>query len=688
MVLVKKYLTSILLWILPLTFLLFGLSFDRAKYSNDPEYIYLINALSISKIRPVGHIDNPGTTVMEIGAVIINVAYFLSPSGGKDLMADVLKNPDRYIGILNGALIFIIAFILLWLGLIVVKKSQNLWAVLILQITPFLSITILEQAWTKVSPEPLLIFTSLFLSGILIIYYFDVNRNRRQYFLLFALISGFGLATKATFLPVAIIPFLLLPGFYRKSGYLFFVILFFVIFTLPAWPEYSNMYTWYYNLATHTGIYGSGNTGMIEASQYFVSFGKIIQNNVHFSILLVVSIFTVIYFFASSKHRQKVKTLRFRILISLVITNIAGILLVSKHYHANHYLVPELALSGLTIFFIIENVKDLITKKSIQKYAMPAIVGFLIVYLPVNNIPTLNNSNQGYRATNSEYEHTMKLIGENYGDYKCVYFYPVSLNKFSALMFGNSYSKRKNLNEIRTLYPETVFYDHTQSLFNIWGAQAGIEDIIKTFGNKILLVGGPISDESKDDSQKAAEITNSGFPIKPVYQGRTQAIWVFDTVAYQTIQKQQPVNSFELNLDMETPEDQQAYVSSGEHLFTVNNTRSSEMARSGRYSIKLDKNQQFSLDFILENSKPGDNYKIKIWRYSENNDGFLVASSNPSSLFYQQNCEAIKTDDTRWKLIQLIFTIPENIDNNPIKMYVWNSGSSEMYFDDLTIEKK
>jgi hypothetical protein len=94
------------------------------------------------------------------------------------------------------------------------------------------------------------------------------------------------------------------------------------------------------------------------------------------------------------------------------------------------------------------------------------------------------------------------------------------------------------------------------------------------------------------------------------------------------------------------------------------------------------------LDFILENSKPGDNYKIKIWRYSENNDGFLVASSNPSSLFYQQNCEAIKTDDTRWKLIQLIFTIPENIDNNPIKMYVWNSGSSEMYFDDLTIEKK
>jgi hypothetical protein len=319
---------------------------------------------------------------------------------------------------------------------------------------------------------------------------------------------------------------------------------------------------------------------------------------------------------------------------------------------------------------------------------MPAIVGFLIVYLPVNIIPTLNNSNQGYRATNSEYEHTMKLIGENYSDYKCVYFYPISLNKFSALMFGNSYSKRKNLNEIRTLYPETVFYNHTQSLFNIWGAQAGIEDILKTFGNKILLVGGPISDESKEDSQKAAEITNSGFPIKPVYQGRTQAVWVFDTVAYQTLQKQQPANSFELHLDMETPEEQQAYVSSGKHLFAINNTRSSEMARSGRYSIKLDKNQQFSLDYTLENAKPGDNYKIKIWCFSGNNDGFLVVSSNPSSFFYLQNSEAIKTDDKGWKLIQLIFTIPENTDNKPIKMYVWNSGSSEMYFDDLTIEKK
>lgn len=688
MVLVKKYLSSIVLWILPLTFLLFGLSFDRAKYSNDPEYIYLINALSISKLRPVGHIDNPGTTVMEIGAVIINVAYFLSPSGGKDLMTDVLQNPDRYIGILNGVLIFIIAFILLWLGLIVTKKSQNLWAGLILQITPFLSINLLEHAWTKVSPEPLLIFTSLLLSGIIVVYYFDENRNSRYYYLFFALISGFGLATKATFLPVVIIPFFLLSGVFRKTGYLLFVILFFVIFTLPAWPEYSNMYTWYYNLATHTGIYGSGESGMIDASQYLVSFGRIIQNNIHFSILLGVSMVTGIYFFASSKHHQNVKTLRFRILISLMIANITGILLVAKHYHANHYLVPELALSGLTVFFIIENIKDLISKKSIEKFAIPAIVGFLIVYLPVINIPTLNYKNQGYRATNSEYEHTMKLIGENYSDYKCVYFYPVSLNKFSALMFGNSYSKRKNLNEIRTLYPETVFYDHTQSLFNIWGAQAGIEDILKTNGNKILLVGGPISDESKDDNQKAAEITNSGFPIKPVYQGRTQTIWVFDTVAYQTLQKQQPANSFELHLDMETPEDQQAYVSSGTHSFIVNNTRSSEMARSGRYSIKLDKNQQFSIDFTLENAKPGDSYKIKIWRYSENNDGFLVVSSNPSSIFYQQNCEAIKTDDNGWKLIQLIFTIPENLNNNPIKMYVWNSGSSDMYFDDLTIEKK
>jgi len=120
----------------------------------------------------------------------------------------------------------------------------------------------------------------------------------------------------------------------------------------------------------------------------------------------------------------------------------------------------------------------------------------------------------------------------------------------------------------------------------------------------------------------------------------------------------------------------------------VNNTRSNEMAKSGRYSIKLDKNQQFSLDYTLENAKPGDDYKIKIWRYSENNDGFIVVSSNPSSFFYQQNSEAIKTDDRGWKLIQLIFTIPENIDNNLLKMYVWNSGSSEMFFDDLTIEKK
>ncbi len=684
----NKYKNSVILWILPLIFLIFGMMFARAKYANDPEYIYLINALSITKLRPVGHIDNPGTTVMELGAVVLKIAHFILPASEKNLMTDVLENPDRYVGILNGVFILLISIILFWLGKIVANKSQNLWYGLLLQLSPFLSITILEHAWTKVSPEPLLIFTSLFLSGILIIYFFDENRNLRRYFLLFALISGFGLATKATFLPVIIIPFLLLPGAFRKTGYLFFAVLFFVIFTLPAWPEYQNMYTWYYNLATHTGIYGSGNAGMIDASQYFVSFGKIIQNNIHFSILLGISIVTAIYFLASSKHREKVKTLRFRILISLVIANIAGILLVAKHYHANHYLVPELTLIGLNIFFFIENIKDLISKKSIEKYVMPAIIGFLMVYLPVNNTPTLKFYNRGYQTATAEYEKTNKLIEENYSDFKCVYFYPTSLNKYSALMFGNVYSKSKNLKEINALYPETIFYDHTLKLFKYWDAEVSLEDVIAKNGNKLLLVGGPISDETKDANQKAMEISSSGFPLQPVYQGRTQAIYIFDTLAYQICMSQRHARRLELNLDMEQAGDFSDYISFGTNMFLVYKTRSSEKARSGNFSIKLDKNQQYSLGYTFENTKPGDNFKISIWHYSSNNEGFLSVTSTPDAFFYRQNNDPIETDKNGWKKIQLLFTAPENLNNNQLKFYVWNSGSSEMYFDDLTIEKK
>ena len=133
----KKYLNSVFLWILPLIFLVAGLNFDRAKYSNDPEYIYLINALSISEFRAVGHIDNPGTTVMELGTVILSIAHFVSPSGGKDLMTDVLSNPDRYVGIFNGVLVFMIAGILFWLGFITAKKTQNIWAGLLLQLRTF-----------------------------------------------------------------------------------------------------------------------------------------------------------------------------------------------------------------------------------------------------------------------------------------------------------------------------------------------------------------------------------------------------------------------------------------------------------------------------------------------------------------------------------------------------------------------
>jgi hypothetical protein len=688
MVLIKKYLASTLLWILPVTFLTIGLSFDRAKYSNDPEYIYLINALSISKLRPVGHIDNPGTTVMELGAVIVNVAHFISPSDGKDLMTDVLENPDRYVGIFNDVLIFIISCTLLWLGYIVTKKSENLWAAIILQMTPFLSINLLEHAWTKVSPEPLLIVTSLLLSGLLIIYYFDENRNLRRYFLLFALISGFGLATKATFLPVAIIPFLLLSGAFRKAGYLFFVVLIFVIFTLPAWPEYQNMYTWYYNLATHTGIYGSGEAGMIDAGKYLDSVGKIFRNNIHFSVLLLLSVSLLIGILASSKFRTTSKSLQFRILQALTITDFVAILIVAKHYHANHYLLPVLALSGLTIFFILENLRNIIPGSTIQKVIMPVIIGFFVVYLPVNNIPTLAYYQRGYKTTNDEYENIMKLIEEKYNGYQSVYYYPTSLNKESALMFGNMYSKKKNLEEIKTVYPETIFYDHTLKLFKNWGAELSLEDVINTSGNKILLVGGPISDEWKDVNQKILEIISSGFPLKTVYQGRTQAMYILDTVAYEILQNQRKMNGLELSLDMEQAGDIKEYIAAGTNLFLVYKTRTSEKARSGNFSIKLDKNQQYSLGYTFENTRPGDNFKISIWRYSSNNEGFLSVTSTPDAFYYRQNNEPIETDEKGWKKIQLLFTAPENLNNNQLKFYVWNNGSSEMFFDDLTIEKK
>ncbi len=94
---IKPALIKFVIVTLPLVFLWSGFSFERNNFPNDPEYIYLINALCICDGQSVGHIDNPGTTLMQIGAGTIAVKHIISNPDNDTMVEQVLKNPNIYI---------------------------------------------------------------------------------------------------------------------------------------------------------------------------------------------------------------------------------------------------------------------------------------------------------------------------------------------------------------------------------------------------------------------------------------------------------------------------------------------------------------------------------------------------------------------------------------------------------------
>jgi hypothetical protein len=368
-------------------------------------------------------------------------------------------------------------------------------------------------------------------------------------------------------------------------------------------------------------------------------------------------------------------------LAGIIAACIAGILLVAKHYHANHYLLPELALSGAIIYFGILNLslKYEIAQRTVANMMVALLISLFIIVSDFN-FSELKNRSQAYLATNQEADSITKIIETTYPEYINIVYYPYSLNKLSALNFGNIYSKKSQQVYLRTLYPETYFYNFYESKFYFWNVEMTFDEIVNFSGKKILLTGVP------NYTEKIDELKNYGIKFKKVYSGIIQSVYEFDTITYKYIKASygEPIIC-----DAETLSSDQKYlVASNSETYGLIKERSDQNSNSGYYSIKLDENSCYALDYKIKNIKPGDKYLLKIWRFSENMDGHLVVSANNSTVFYQAQNDYISTNEKGWKLIQLKITISEHFTEPELKVYLWNKGKTTLFFDDLSIEKE
>lgn len=460
----------LILLILPLILALTAVLLNNARGpywlgSNlDPEYVYLLNAANLAGLKGVGHIDHPGTPVQALGAVIIRVVHFFNFSSEIDWHTHLIQRPEYYLKAINFVLVMLNVLVFLALGVFTYLLTNNFVLSLWLQISPFFSITLLQFGLTRVTPEPLLFFSSSMMIVFLVVKVHSKDvpsaRENINMIIIFALVTGFGVACKVTFIPLAIIPLILLPKLKNKVLYLFASGIGFVIFTLPIIRMYPRFFEWIVNLLSHSGRYGSGPSKLISTEKYLKNIVQLLLGNPFFSIILVLALLIVlITLFTPKLRRVSRASIHFKLLAAVTAAQLAGLLMVSKH-SAHHYLLPVLNLSGIVLFLIFHYFNHFQDHYDLNPKIIPICAVIFLVTLTglVNPWGQLNKRIDRLENLKKKSLELHQQVKEDYKDYAKIFYYLGSSPEY-ALKFGNDLSRSYHTEFLERQYKSIYFYD-------------------------------------------------------------------------------------------------------------------------------------------------------------------------------------------------------------------------------------
>ncbi|MEO8664695.1 MAG: hypothetical protein ABI462_04285 [Ignavibacteria bacterium] len=320
----------------------------------DPSYVYLINSLNLMQLSSVGHYDHPGTTVQVLGAIILKLK-FLSVNSNEEIIRIVFSDPEKYLEFINRCFVLLNSLTLFLLGIFIFKLTKNIYMGLLLQLSPFVSLQIL-YGLVLVAPENIIIFSSILLIGVLFyfIYKVDPENPSLSFIIICGIICGFGTVTKLTFIPMWLIPFILIKKIKNKVLFVLSGVITFCFLFLPAISNYKNFIGWIQNIVFSSKVHGTyGQT--FKISLYLENIISVFKQD---KVLLIVYIFmliNIIMIFANRKTNPENLQLKksYKVQIAIFIGITAQILLIAKNYvlFTQYYLIPSFVLlvSGLCV---------------------------------------------------------------------------------------------------------------------------------------------------------------------------------------------------------------------------------------------------------------------------------------------------------------------------------------------------
>jgi hypothetical protein len=478
----NKFFTFLILSLLPATLFLsvsYLKQFQGPYYygtNADPDYVYLLNSLNVARLKLPGHIDHPGTPVQVIGAITISFTHLISGKG--KIVDDVLARPEDYIQVINTVFIWLNVIALFISGWLVYRTSQKIATAILFQFAPFL--TGIPEYLLKVSTEPILIISCLLFSTLVYQVFAkeDLEEKKHTYLILFALLSGFGMATKITFFPLLLIPMVL---FKRWLDKLYFFVAFILSFCVLAFPiifRWGYFRDWIKGLFYGSGMYGSGSQTIVDPLAFFQNLVEIISTEIVVDVIFLSALILLIvsFFYNRLKNYRQLHLIRFQVISMSVIIFAVYLVIVAKHFQY-HYMIPPIIFSIVPLIGCLHIVGSLLNNTVYKSLAYGSSFFLLFIFVSINQKNAIKKIQQALQYHNLKQSELISLIDRQYHSGFKIYSYGSSSKQQSfSLAVGYTHDERATyITVLKQTYKNCVFFSPWDKRFYDWSPSLPIK---------------------------------------------------------------------------------------------------------------------------------------------------------------------------------------------------------------------
>ncbi len=484
-----------------------------ANNRSDPEYDYLLNSLSLLTFHIPGHIDHPGTTLQEFGAVVVFCKWIAASltGGWISIQRAVLSQPDDYLRAINWGINVILCAAVFLAGLRLYAASGSLPAAVVLQLTLFLFRQTL-LALPRISPEPFLIAIGFVLMIPLIPVLLEQERDPSRAATSAGAVFGLGVITKVTFLPLAAVGILAVGRKERKLFALGALVSGFLV-ALPILPRIPALLRWLTLNLIHTGEYGRGPVGLPPSAAWLDHLTILIHDEpfIFCSLLYYALILLAVMFAKRGPLTRSVRRLAW-----VVCGTIALQLAMTLPHPQVRYMLPAMVICALPNAFIVlwlsSTALPVAMKRSLAVAGMILMLyGFWSSQSEVSSWITAAKENQVAVQTLAEVRRDAKGC-VTIGYYK-------SSSPGYALAYGDDSARGVQGKILEELYPNLIFYDKFAGEFRGFAFEPRIAQVRQMLaeGRCVLLQGEP--------SSKTPFSLDPEFSIELMAQAGDQAVY-------------------------------------------------------------------------------------------------------------------------------------------------------------------